>query len=167
MAASETTAAATGEVGVLRRDPMAMKPFCGYNFGDYFGHWLAMGAKSDKAPSIFHVNWFRKDEEGGFLWPGFGQNMRVLEWILRRCAGTVDAEETPIGYLPRSDDLNLEGIDVGPKEMAQLLDVEVSAWQEELPGQKEFLETFGDRMPREMWSQYQSLEERLAAVTIQ
>ncbi len=167
MAASETTAAATGEVGVLRRDPMAMKPFCGYNFGDYFGHWLAMGAKSDKAPSIFHVNWFRKDEEGGFLWPGFGQNMRVLEWILRRCAGTVDAEETPIGYLPRSEDINLEGIDVGPKEMAQLLDVEVSAWQEELPGQKEFLETFGDRMPQEMWSQYQSLEERLAAVTIQ
>jgi phosphoenolpyruvate carboxykinase (GTP) len=164
MAASETTAAATGAVGVVRRDPMAMKPFCGYNFGDYFNHWLKMGTKSDKAPKIFHVNWFRQDDKGDFIWPGFGQNMRVLEWILKRCAGEAEAVETPIGFVPADSGVNLDGSGVDTATMQALLDVDPEAWQAELDGQKEFLEQYGDRMPREMWDQYHALVERLSAV---
>ena len=165
MAASETTAAATGAVGVMRRDPMAMKPFCGYNFGDYFAHWLAMGKKSDKAPKIFHVNWFRQDDQGQFIWPGFGENMRVLEWVLKRCADGTDAVETPIGHVPAPGTIDLEGIDVDEITLERLLGVDPEAWQGELAGQKEFLELYGDRMPAEMWNQYKQLEERLSAVS--
>jgi phosphoenolpyruvate carboxykinase (GTP) len=165
MAASETTAAATGEVGVVRRDPMAMKPFCGYNFADYFGHWLEMGKKSDKAPKIFHVNWFRQDDKGNFIWPGFGDNMRVLEWILKRCAGEADAVETPIGHVPAPGTLDLEGIDIDEVTLERLLGVDPETWQTELEGQKEFLEIYGERMPAEMWKQFEMLKERLTAVS--
>ncbi|MHC5212635.1 MAG: phosphoenolpyruvate carboxykinase (GTP) [Planctomycetota bacterium] len=161
MVASETTAAATGAVGVVRRDPMAMLPFCGYNMADYFGHWLKVGAKSDKAPRIFHVNWFRQDKDGKFLWPGFGENMRVLSWILERCTGTAKSVETPIGRVPTADGVDISGLDVSAAVMEELLDVDPEAWQSELAGQKEFLEKFGDAMPEEMWSQYRALEERL------
>ena len=164
MAASETTAAATGAVGVVRRDPMAMKPFCGYHFGDYFGHWLKMGTKSKHAPKMFHVNWCRTDEDGKFVWPGFGQNMRVLEWILKRCAGDADAVETPIGFVPTNDGLNLDGSGVDAATLDSLLDVDSDEWQAELEGQKAFLEEYGDRMPKEMWDQYHALAERLQAV---
>jgi phosphoenolpyruvate carboxykinase (GTP) len=162
MAASETTAAATGQVGVVRRDPMAMLPFCGYNMADYFAHWLKMGTKSDKAPKIFHVNWFRQDKDGGFIWPGFGENMRVLRWILDRCEGKARAVDTPIGRVPVSGELDTKGLDISPQVMEELLDVDADAWQAELAGQKEFLEKFGDRMPKEMWKQFHALEERLA-----
>ncbi len=165
MAASETTAAATGAVGVVRRDPMAMKPFCGYNFADYFSHWLEMGKKSDKAPKIFHVNWFRQDDQGKFIWPGFGDNMRVLEWILKRCADEADAVETPIGHVPAPGTLDLEGIDIDEITLERLLGVDPEAWQSELEGQKEFLEQFGERMPAEMWTQFEQLKERLSAVS--
>jgi len=165
MAASETTAAATGAVGVVRRDPMAMKPFCGYNFADYFSHWLEMGKKSDKAPKIFHVNWFRQDDQGKFIWPGFGDNMRVLEWVLKRCAGEADAVETPIGHVPAPGTIDLEGIDIDEVTLERLLGVDPDAWQSELEGQKAFLEEFGERMPAEMWSQYEQLKDRLTAVS--
>jgi phosphoenolpyruvate carboxykinase (GTP) len=165
MAASETTAAATGAVGVVRRDPMAMKPFCGYNFADYFGHWLEMGKKSEKAPKIFHVNWFRQNDKGEFIWPGFGDNMRVLEWILKRCAGEADAVETPIGHVPAPGTLDLEGIDIDEVTLERLLGVDPEAWHTELEGQKEFLETYGERMPAAMWKQFEQLKERLTAVS--
>jgi len=165
MAASETTAAATGAVGVVRRDPMAMKPFCGYDFGDYFGHWLEMGKKSDSAPKIFHVNWFRQDDTGKFIWPGFGENMRVLEWVLKRCAGETDKIDTPIGSVPSPGTINLDGIDVDENTLERLLGVDPEAWQGELEGQKEFLEQFGSTMPKEMWGQFHKLQERLSAVS--
>jgi len=165
MAASETTAAATGAVGVVRRDPMAMKPFCGYNFADYFAHWLAMGKRSPKAPKIFHVNWFRQDDKGNFIWPGYGENMRVLEWILRRCANEADAVETPIGHVPAPGTIDLEGLPLDEIVLERLLGVEPDAWQAELAGQREFLEEYGERMPKEMWAQYERLRERLSAVS--
>ena len=163
MVASETTAAATGAVGVVRRDPMAMLPFCGYNMADYFNHWLKVGAKSEKAPRIFHVNWFRTDANGKFLWPGFGDNMRVLRWILERCEGKAQAIDTPIGRVPAPGALDTAGLDLKPAVVEELLDVDPEAWQAELAGQKEFLEKYGNRMPEEMWRQYRALEERLAA----
>jgi phosphoenolpyruvate carboxykinase (GTP) len=163
MVASETTAAATGAVGVVRRDPMAMLPFCGYNMADYFNHWLKVGAKSEKAPRIFHVNWFRTDANGKFLWPGFGDNMRVLRWILERCEGKAQAIDTPIGRVPAPGALDTAGLDLKPAVVEELLDVDPEAWQAELSGQKEFLEKYGSRMPEEMWKQYRALEERLAA----
>ena len=165
MAASETTAAATGAVGVVRRDPMAMKPFCGYNFADYFGHWLEMGKKSEHAPKIFHVNWFRQDDKGKFVWPGFGENMRVLEWILKRCADGADAVETPIGLVPAPGTIDLAELDMDSATLERLLGVDPEAWTEELKGQKAFLEEYGDRMPAAMWTQYRALEERLSAVS--
>ena len=163
MVASETTAAATGAVGVVRRDPMAMLPFCGYNMADYFNHWLKVGAKSDKAPRIFHVNWFRTDKDGKFLWPGFGENMRVLRWVLERCDGKSKAIDTPIGRVPAPGALDVSGLDLKPAVFEELLDVDPEAWQAELAGQKEFLEKYGSRMPEEMWRQYRALEERLTA----
>src|SRR5690242_18085218 len=126
--ASETTAAATGAVGVVRRDPMAMKPFAGYNFGDYWRHWLDVGRKLRHPPRLFHVNWFRRDAQGKFLWPGYGDNLRVIEWIIKRCTGAVGAEESPIGYLPRAGDLNVEGLDVSEATLRELLSVQPAAW---------------------------------------
>ncbi len=160
--ASETTAAAAGAVGVVRRDPMAMRPFCGYHMGDYFGHWLEMGKKiGDKAPKIFNVNWFRTDDDGNFIWPGFGDNMRVLMWILDRCEGKVDAVETPIGYEPRPEDINLEGLDIDTSVVADLLSVDKDLWKEEAAGIREFYAQFGDRLPKELAKQLDNLEARL------
>lgn len=162
--ASETTAAATGAVGVVRRDPMAMRPFCGYNMGDYFGHWLEMGKKlGDKAPRIFNVNWFRTDDEGHFIWPGFGDNMRVLMWILSRCKGEVDAVETPIGYLPNAEDINLEGLDdVTTETVRGLLSIDKELWLEDAAGVEELYAMFGDRLPEELAKQLAEQKARLA-----
>ncbi|MCI6640427.1 MAG: phosphoenolpyruvate carboxykinase (GTP) [Pygmaiobacter massiliensis] len=162
--ASETTAAATGAVGVVRRDPMAMRPFCGYNMGDYFGHWLEMGKKlGDKAPKIFNVNWFRTDEEGHFIWPGFGDNMRVLMWILARCRGEVDAVETAIGYLPKAEDINLEGIDgVDVETVRGLLSVDSQLWLEDAAGVEELYAMFGGRLPAELAKQLADQKARLS-----
>ncbi|MGN0771294.1 MAG: phosphoenolpyruvate carboxykinase (GTP) [Christensenellales bacterium] len=160
---SETTAAATGAVGVVRRDPMAMRPFCGYHMGDYFQHWLDMGntVDKDKQPKFFNVNWFRTDEEGHFIWPGFGDNMRVLDWMLKRIAGEVDAVETPIGYVPNPEDINLEGLDFSRETLADILKVDKEAWKKEAEGIKEFYETFGDRLPAELAKQADELIDRL------
>ena len=149
---SETTAAATGAVGVIRRDPMAMLPFCGYNMGDYWKHWIEIGQTldPDKAPKIFNVNWFRKDDEGNFLWPGFGDNMRVLDWIVDRCEGKVDAQETAIGYLPYAKDINREGLDMTEEQLDKILDGDKDAWEEELKGVEELYAKFGDHLPKEL-----------------
>ena len=160
---SETTAAASGAVGTLRRDPMAMLPFCGYNMGDYFGHWLEMGEKlGDKAPKIFNVNWFRLDDEGNFIWPGFGDNMRVLLWMLDRCEGKVGAKETPIGYVPEIDDLDMEGLDISKETLADLLNVDKDIWKDEAAAIEEFYKKFGDRLPAELKKQLDELKARLA-----
>ncbi|MBR5496029.1 MAG: phosphoenolpyruvate carboxykinase (GTP) [Oscillospiraceae bacterium] len=161
--ASETTAAATGAVGVVRRDPMAMLPFCGYHMGDYFAHWLEMGEKlGDKAPKIFNVNWFRTDDEGHFIWPGFGDNMRVLSWIVDRCEGKADAVETAIGYEPKPEDINVEGLDIDTKVIADLLSVDKDLWKEEAKGIHEFYGKFGSKLPKELENQLSALEDRLA-----
>ncbi|MCI5801206.1 MAG: phosphoenolpyruvate carboxykinase (GTP) [Oscillospiraceae bacterium] len=160
--ASETTAAASGAVGVVRRDPMAMLPFCGYHMGDYFGHWLEMGKKlGDKAPKIFNVNWFRTDDEGHFIWPGFGDNMRVLMWILDRCEGKADAVETPIGYEPKPEDINLEGLDLSLDTLKGLLDVDKPLWKEDVKGIREFYGKFGDRLPKELADELNKLDKNL------
>ena len=158
--ASETTAAAAGAVGVVRRDPMAMLPFCGYNMGDYFGHWLEMGKKLTKQPKIFNVNWFRKDDDGNFIWPGFGDNMRVLMWILDRCEGKVDADEVAIGYVPKAEDINIEGLGIDLDTVKELLSVDKAVWQEEAAGIKEFFAKF-DRLPKEMADELATLEANL------
>ena len=165
---SETTAAAVGAVGVLRHDPMAMKPFIGYNVGDYWAHWLEMGEKlGDKAPKIFNVNWFKQDEEGHFMWPGFGDNMRVLDWIIKRCEGTIDAEETAIGYLPKKGDINLEGIEdeVTPEILDKLLYVDKDLWKKEIAEMrryyKEDISGKGGHIPAALIAQLDKLEERL------
>ncbi len=145
--ASETTAAAAGKVGVTRRDPMAMKPFCGYNFADYWNHWLSFEQRSAKLPKIFHVNWFRQDGDGKFLWPGFGDNLRVLSWIIERCENRVGARETPIGYLPKPEDLDLSGLDIAPQSVQALLSVDESSWRKELQQFAEYLDGFADRLP--------------------
>ncbi len=161
--ASETTAAATGAVGVLRHDPMAMKPFCGYHMGDYFGHWIEMGKiLGDKAPKIFNVNWFRVDEDGKFMWPGFGDNFRVLEWIIKRCEGKADAVETPIGYLPRPEDINLEGLDMDMETLKKILTVDNEKWTAETKEIEEYYKIFGDKLPAELRAELEGLKERLA-----
>ncbi len=162
--ASETTAAATGAVGVVRRDPMAMLPFCGYHMGDYWAHWLEMGKiLGDKAPKIFNVNWFRTDDNGDFIWPGYGDNMRVLDWIIDRCEGTVDAVETPIGYEPKPEDINVEGLDgITTETVADLLSVDKNLWKEEAKGIEEFYKKFGEKLPKEMSDELKALEARLA-----
>lgn len=159
--ASETTAAAAGEVGVVRRDPMAMLPFCGYHMGDYFQHWIDMGKKIKVQPKIFNVNWFRTDSEGHFIWPGFGDNMRVLDWILKRCEETVDADETAIGYVPKPEDINLEGCGVDEETLKGLLNVDTETWKKEAEGIKEFYKKFGDRLPKELNEELSALESRL------
>lgn len=159
--ASETTAAAAGAVGVVRRDPMAMLPFCGYHMGDYFQHWIDMGKKIKVQPKIFNVNWFRTDSEGHFIWPGFGDNMRVLDWILKRCEETVDADETAIGYVPKPEDINLEGCGVDEETLKGLLNVDTETWKKEAEGIKEFYKKFGDRLPKELNAELSALESRL------
>ena len=159
--ASETTAAAAGAVGVVRRDPMAMLPFCGYHMGDYFQHWIDMGKKIKVQPKIFNVNWFRTDSEGHFIWPGFGDNMRVLDWILKRCEETVDADETAIGYVPKPEDINLEGCSVDEETLKGLLNVDTETWKKEAEGIKEFYKKFGDKLPKELNEELASLESRL------
>ena len=148
-AASETTAAATGEVGVVRRDPMAMLPFCGYNMGDYWAHWLTFGEKSDKLPKIFNVNWFRKGSDGKFIWPGFGENLRVLRWILDRCEGTGEAVQTPIGYLPAKGAIDVSGLDVSPAAMEALTSINPQEWLAEIKEIEEYFDKFGERLPSE------------------
>ena len=160
--ASETTAAATGAVGVVRRDPMAMLPFCGYHMGDYWAHWLEMGEKlGDKAPKIFNVNWFRTDDEGHFIWPGFGDNLRVLEWILKRCEDKADAVETPIGFVPHAEDINIEGLEISLDTLKGLLNVDRDLWKSETAGITEFYAKFGDKLPAELRHQLDALKARL------
>ena len=163
--ASETTAAAAGAVGVVRRDPMAMLPFCGYNMADYWQHWIDIGAglDEDKAPKIFNVNWFRKDDDGNFLWPGFGDNMRVLEWIIKRCEGIVDADETAIGFVPKAEDINLAGIEdeVSEAQLKEILSVDNSLWDDEAKGIEEFYSKFGDRLPKALSDELNTLKANL------
>ena len=147
---SETTAAATGAVGVLRHDPMAMKPFCGYHMGDYFAHWIEMGRKVKNPPKIFNVNWFRQDENGEFLWPGFGDNMRVLDWILKRCDDSIEAQETAIGYVPYAKDIDIEGLDYSVETLEKILYVDKERWSREADEIAEFYKQFGDRLPKEL-----------------
>lgn len=160
--ASETTAAAAGQVGVVRRDPMAMLPFCGYHMGDYFQHWLNMGKKIKNKPKIFNVNWFRTDENGNFIWPGFGDNMRVLDWILQRCEDAVDAVESPIGYLPKPEDINIEGLEgITLDTIKGLLEVDKDTWKQEAKGIEEFYAKFGYRLPKELKKELKTLKSNL------
>lgn len=157
--ASETTAAATGAVGVLRRDPMAMLPFCGYNMGDYFAHWLEMGKIKD-APKIFNVNWFRTDENGKFLWPGFGDNLRVLDWIIDRCEDNAQADNTPIGFVPRPQDINIDGLDMTEKDLKELLTIDKEQWQKETELIEEHYAKF-DKLPAALRNELDELKKRL------
>jgi phosphoenolpyruvate carboxykinase (GTP) len=160
---SETTAAASGAVGVVRRDPMAMLPFIGYNAGDYFAHWVSMGKSADaaKLPRIFYVNWFRRDEDGAFLWPGFGENARVLKWCIERLEGRAEALATPIGHVPTPDSLDVAGLGLSPDAVAAALAVVPDEWRRELPGLTEWFETFGDRLPTTLWTELDGLRARL------
>ncbi len=160
--ASETTAAATGAVGVVRRDPMAMQPFCGYNFADYWTHWLSFTEKAENLPSIFHVNWFRKNEAGDFMWPGFGDNMRVLEWIIERCKGSVDANEAAIGYMPLPGDINVHGLEISTQQLDALLAVDQQGWLQELEQIAEYLDKYGERLPAAMQLELSQVRERLS-----
>ena len=164
--ASETTAAASGAVGVVRRDPMAMLPFCGYDMADYWQHWINIGETldADKAPKIFNVNWFRKDDEGNFMWPGFGDNLRVLDWIIDRCEGKVDADETAIGYLPKAEDINRKGIEdeVSLDQLKSILDVDKKLWAEDAKGIEEFYGKFGDKLPKELRAELETLKKNTA-----
>ena len=164
--ASETTAAAAGAVGVVRRDPMAMLPFCGYNMGDYFNHWIEMGKKITNKPKIFNTNWFRTSEDGKFLWPGFGDNLRVLEWILKRCEDEIGADETAIGYVPKAEDINREGIEdeVSIETLRNIFSVDADLWKEDAANLEQFyakIQSVGNRMPKEMYDQLEGLKSRL------
>ena len=160
--ASETTAAMVGQQGVVRRDPMAMLPFCGYNFADYWQHWLNIGAKLARPPRIYHVNWFRRDAQNKFLWPGYGENLRVLEWMLDRCAGNAGATETPIGRLPRPEDIDTKGLNVGADALQALLSVDPNSWKKEAADMRAYFEQYGERMPRELLEELKGLESRVA-----
>ena len=160
---SETTAAATGAVGVLRHDPMAMKPFCGYHMGDYFAHWIEMGKKVTNPPKIFNVNWFRQDENGEFLWPGFGDNMRVLDWILKRCDNKIEAQETAIGYVPYAKDIDIEGLDYSVETLERILYVDKARWSKEADEIAEFYKQFGDKLPKELSENLATLKKNCEA----
>lgn len=164
--ASERTAAQFGKQGEIRRDPMAMLPFCGYNMGQYFQHWLDMGKKMDNPPKIFHVNWFRLDKDGNFLWPGYGENLRVLEWIIERCKKTAGARITPIGYVPKPDDIDLTGLDISKETLEELLYIDKDAWLEEAKDIERFFKTFGSDLPAELKNQLKELQERLTKADI-
>ena len=165
--ASEKTAAAAGKIGELRRDPMAMLPFCGYNMADYWQHWIRIGETAGaQLPKIFYVNWFRKDESGGFVWPGFGENARVLEWIFNRCEGSADAIETPIGLLPTLDGINFDGLNLSETDIATLLKVDIDGWQSELPLIEDYYQTFGDRVPQALYDELAQLKLRLEAAEV-
>jgi phosphoenolpyruvate carboxykinase (GTP) len=162
--ASETTAAAAGAVGNLRRDPFAMLPFCGYNMADYFAHWLEVGAAApdrELLPKIFYVNWFRKDANGKWLWPGYGENSRVLEWVFHRVTGKADAVDTPIGFIPTPDAIDIEGLDVTKADMEELLNVDTSEWKAEVPSIRQHYAQFGDRLPQTLTDAVNELERRL------
>jgi len=159
--ASETTAAATGAVGVVRRDPMAMLPFCGYNMGDYWSHWLSMAKRATHPPKIFRVNFFQRNERGRFLWPGFGENLRILRWIIERCKGGGEANETPIGYVPKASSLSGEGLEISKSDVDQLVAVDREAWKNNLKSQGDFFDTFGDRLPAGIKEEHKALANRL------
>ena len=159
---SETTAAAIGEVGIIRRDPMAMKPFCGYNFADYWTHWLSFSERSENLPKIFHVNWFRKNENG-FIWPGFGDNLRVLEWIIKRCNNEIDAQETPIGFLPKTEDINTSGLTISDDAMEELVLVDNQKWLDEMAGIREYFEEYEERLPEKLLEEHAKVIEALNA----
>jgi phosphoenolpyruvate carboxykinase (GTP) len=160
---SETTAAIAGKVGQLRHDPMAMLAFCGYHMGDYFGHWLKMGARSSaaKLPKIFYVNWFRQDKKGKFLWPGYGENSRVLKWIFERCDGKVHAKDTAIGRIPEVEDLDTHGLNMSEESVAELLSVDMDGWKAEVPLIGEYFAKFGNRLPDGLRAELDALEQRL------
>jgi phosphoenolpyruvate carboxykinase (GTP) len=160
---SETTAAAVGQVGVVRRDPMAMLPFIGYHAGDYMNHWITMGKDNDasKLPKIYYVNWFRRDQDGGFLWPGFGENSRVLKWIIERLEGTAAAVETPIGLVPAPGALDVDGLDLTEDQVRQALAVDPQEWKRELPQIPEWFEKFGEQLPTVLWTELDGLRSRL------
>ncbi len=161
--ASETTAAATGAVGVVRRDPMAMLPFCGYNMGDYWGHWLSMAKRATRPPKVFRVNWFRRDEQGKFLWPGFGQNLRVLRWVIERSKGGGQAEETPLGYVPKASNLNSNDFHVSQSDLNQLFAIDREGWKQNLKSQGEYFDKFGDHLPAGIKEEHKALAARLKA----
>ena len=161
--ASETTAAATGAVGVVRRDPMAMLPFCGYNMGDYWGHWLSMAKRASNPPKVFRVNWFRRNEQNKFIWPGFGENLRVLRWVIERSKGSGNAQETAIGYVPTAGTLNGGGLSISPSDMEQLLSVDREGWKQNLKSQSEYFESFGDHLPAGIKEEHEALGKRLKA----
>jgi phosphoenolpyruvate carboxykinase (GTP) len=160
---SETTAAATGAVGVMRRDPMAMKPFCGYNFADYFAHWLSFDKPGAKLPKVFHVNWFRKGDDGKFLWPGFGDNLRVLEWMIARVDGSIDAVQTPIGALPHVASMRLDDVALSAEARQKLFSFDADGWRSELEGIKRYFEEFDARFPQALVDERQRIERELAA----
>jgi phosphoenolpyruvate carboxykinase (GTP) len=153
-----------GEVGVVRRDPMAMKPFCGYNFADYWSHWLSFPERTDKLPKIFHVNWFRQDEDGNFMWPGFGENLRVLRWIIDRVEDRAHARETPIGLLPNAEDIDTSELDIDETTMRKLTTINPVTWAEEMQSIGEYFETFGDRTPKALLEEQQRIKAELDAV---
>jgi phosphoenolpyruvate carboxykinase (GTP) len=159
--ASETTAAAAGEIGVVRRDPMAMKPFCGYNFADYWAHWLGFDEESKHLPKIFHVNWFRQDSSGRFLWPGFGENLRVLRWIIDRCEGRAEATETPIGYLPKAGDIDTSDLDITSDTMDALLSVNIEQWKSEMDSVGDYLQSYGERLPAALMAEHETVVSAL------
>jgi len=157
---SETTAAATGDVGIVRRDPMAMKPFCGYNFADYWRHWLSFSEQSQNLPKIFHVNWFRKNDQG-FLWPGFGENLRVLDWIIQRCQNKIDAKETPIGYVPIKGDIDTSGLDIADENLDALFTIDPDQWLAEMNEIKEYFNEFGERLPKQLLNEHAKVVDAL------